>query len=818
MEIVETIKEIYLVFYDFLYAVFQPLKELIIKLYIDNPMFKIVLAFVPAILGIAYPLIIQTVSKLNEQYNSTHIINQFKKEILHKLFYWNLIISVGLTILCFVMSLGVFVVAFISVVSLISLFFPYLSLLLKYQNGHDLFNLYFQRFTFDKYIEEREKNKNPEKIKDKILNYWHPIIDLFIYSINNKDRNLENNIRDLFIYRAFGFFRFVDQKNEEYVKYPSELYNASFDIVTTYLKVNEEFYYQRFESFIGSIFFTENYGEHAPQFLHQESYNAIWRNLVAVIEYGRTDKVLGFWQNSHQYCDFHLKIPYPDHDDNFKETKVSIEKRKKFTQNREYFIQLQTALGAYLMYKKQYSALKEAWFYTQSQPPSYVLVPQNPQSIFELFFTYLGIEFYSTTIVIRFWFKDLSFDNMNNKRDVKFVICEYLGLLFLRLYITSGYYGNHPLHGLPQIPEKQSEKREWQDNLVVFSRIIEKHLENKDLLQELGLDIITEKYCEKLNIEPPLTYIEKFAEKIKDGFQQTLQTTELSEEKTGALKSNTVSSIKNAFDDIKRISSDTDIDKENRDSISGYMEVIRGTRLLLSREAFIDNTSIHHLNADSITGQAINSEYYTHFATKLSLLPKQRKYEVPSGQIFDAVDKLNPSPDDYILISFGINIKYHKDFKGANITEPVGNENYRFNSIPIYSYNSGYSMVHNTLYLIEKSGKPMVKHRDWSEIQDLPQKTKDRWSKMTNIDSDLHIYCNITDLNSNPNLKEEYVKNGKKAEELDNMIEFDVDFLGYIWFPKDCKIIEIKETDMFKEGGSKDKIEDIKPINESTKP
>lgn len=213
--------------------------------------------------------------------------------------------------------------------------------------SQDLFNLYSQRFTLDKYIEKREKIKHPEKIKEKILNFWYPIIDLFIYSIKNKDRNLENNIRDLFIYRAFGFLRFVDQKNEEYVKYPPELYNASFDIVTTYLKVNEEFYYQRFETFIGSIFFTENYGEHAPQFLHQESFNAIWRNLVAVIEYGRTDKVLGFWQNSHQYCDFHLKIPYPEHDDDFKETKLSIENRKKFAQNREYFIQLQTALGAY---------------------------------------------------------------------------------------------------------------------------------------------------------------------------------------------------------------------------------------------------------------------------------------------------------------------------------------------------------------------------------------------------------------------------------------------------------------------------------------
>ncbi|MGD1834795.1 MAG: hypothetical protein ACPKQO_03645 [Nitrososphaeraceae archaeon] len=818
MEIIDTIQKIYSATYYFLEAVFEPLKEFITKIYLDNPMFKIVLAFVPALIGIAYPLIIQTVSRLNDQYKSTNIIDQYKKEKLHFYFVWNLRIAVALTILCFLLSVGVFVLAFISVVSLLILFFPYLNLLLKYQNGQDLFNLYLGRCDIKGIPNKKYKHKNAEKENQKILNIWHPIIDLFHYSIRNNDRKLENNILDLYISPVLFFYKYNYKPDEERIQFPPEIYNNVFDIVITYLKANDEFYYKRFERFIGSIYYCENRKEDSPYFLHDETYYAIWRNIVAVIEYGRTDKIIDFWASSHQYCDFNLRIPNPRYDDEYRITQDSKELYNKVLANKAYFIQFQIAVGAYLMHKNYFKAIREIWFYTQSQPPRYVLIPQDVNEIIKMFFTFLMADIRQQGIVIRFWFKDLRFDNMNNKRDVKFVICEYLGLLFLRLYITSGYYGNHPLHDLPQIPEKQSEKRERQDNLKVFSRIIKKHLDNTDLLKELGLDMITEQYCEKLNIESPLTYIEKFAEKIKDGFQQTLQTTELSEEKTGALKANTVSSIKKAFDDIKRISSDTDIGKDNRDPISGYMEVIRGTRLLLSREAFIDNTSVHHLNADSITGQAINSEYYTHFATKLSLLPKQREYEVPSGQIFNAVKKLNPSPNDYLLISFGINIKYHKDFKGAKITEPVGDENYRFNSIPIYSYNSGHSMVHNTLYLIENTSKPMVKHRDWSEIKNLPQKTKDRWSNMSNIDTDLHIYCDITDLNSNSDLKAEYVENGKKTEELDNRIEFDVDFLGYIWFPKDCRIIEIKETDMFKEGGSKDKIEDIKPIGESTKP
>lgn len=791
----------------------KPYFESMIKYYKDNPtMFTIVLAFAPALLSIAYPLIVQNIGRLNDQYKSTRIIEQFKKEKLHMLFIWSLIISVILIVLCFTVSLLIFVLTFMSVIFLLIIFFRYMHLLLQYQNGQDLFQLYLKRLNIDFDLKSTFNKNRIAKQKEKIMSYWHPIIDIFLYSIRNNDRELENNIRDLFIYKTFGFLRFRDQKGEENVQYPPQVYNGTFDIVSTYLKVNDEFYYQQFESFIGSIYFAENYGVTEPQFLHQESYYAIWRNLVATIENDRMDKIIRFWHSSHQYCDFHLKVPYPKHDDNFKETLESVNQRKKFSLHREAFIQLQTALGAYLMYKHQYSALKEVWFYTQSQPPRFILVPQSAQVIFELFFTFLGFEFYKSEIVIRFWFKNLSFDEMNNKRDVKYVVCEYLGLLFLRLYIAQGYYGNHPLHVFPQIPEKQSEKKEWQDNLDIFKRIIENHLATKEVQIELGLHIITDEYCEKINVAPPIKYIDNFIQKLHEGFKDTLQNTALSKEKTDILKSNTVDSIEIVFKDICRISSNVLISSEERDSISRRMEVIRGTRILLNREAFIENTSVHHLNADSIVGEAIKNEYYYHFATKLALLPKKYIYEVSNGQIFNAIEKLNPQASDFVLLSFNLNIDYQRDFKGVEINDPIGIENYRFKSIPIYCFDFGFSPVYNTMFLVKKSSLPMVKHRDWSEIKDLTQKTKERWEAMELIDENLKIYCQIKELNTDKELRAEYLNGGKNEEELNNMIEFDVDFLGYIWFKKDAEIIEIKEAEMFQEGGSKNRIEDIIPI------
>lgn len=812
MNITDITKEVYCSTFEYIDSLSKPILDSMIKYYNDNPtMFTIVLAFVPALLSIAYPLIVQTIGRLNDQYKSTRIIEQFKKEILHRLFIWSLIISVFLIILCFTVSLYIFVLSFISVIFLLIIFFMYMRLFLQYQNGKELFQLYLSRLKIDYYLENTDKKNEIAKQKKKILSYWHPIIDIFLYSIRNNDRELETNIRDLFIYKAFGFFKFSEQADKEIVLFPPQLYNSSFDIIYTYVKSDEKDYYQNFESFVGSIYFSNTFGKHTPQYFHQDTLVAIWRNLVLLIEHDRGDKIINFWKASHQYFSFNLEIPRTEYDDNFQEIKESIENRNKILKYRDAFIQLHTVLGAYLMYKKNCKALKEIWFFTQSQPPVYVLIPQTSDSIFNYFFTFLNNQFYNSDIVIPFWFKDLGFDEMNNKMDVKYVVCEYLGLLFLRLYITSGLYGNHPIQTFPQIPIEQAEKKEWENNLSIFKKILEKHLNDKDFIKCLGLDIITKEWCSENNFNYPLDYIDELKGKVIEGFKKTLEESQLDKNKTDNLDLNTIDSITSTYNNIARIKGN-DIKKDNRDDISKFMEVIRGTRMLLNREAFITNTSVHHLNADSIVGEAIKLEYYHHFASKISLQKKKRKYVVPNGQIFNAIDRLKPSPKDYIIVSFGVNIKYLRDFKNTLINAPTGDEDYRYNLIPIYCYDFGFSPVYNTIYLIHRKDLPMIKHRDWSEIEDLPEQTKVRWENMDLIDESLKIYRKFSDLNSDEPLKTEYLEQGKKVEELTNMIEVDVDFLGYCWFKHDTELIEIKESELFQEGGTIDNIDDIKPL------
>lgn len=811
MDIVQEFLNIVQIFFvlisEGLYLIF----DLIEEYKLDDPMFKIILSFVPALLSISYPLIIQSISSLNDQYNSTHIVAQFKLESRHTFFLWNLRVSVLLTILSFFLTIPIFLLAFISVISLLISFFLYLELLLTYQNGQDILKLYLERLKIDSLLNEKtviSKIKNKKKL---LLQYWHPIIDLFLYAIKNSDRKLENDIKEFYIYKIFYFVKLVDQKDNENIQFPSELYNSTFDIIHSYVKSNERDYYQNIEAFIGSIYFANSFDESKRQYFHQDTINAIWRNIVLVIEHERNDKIVRFWESSHQYFQSNLRIPRTIYDDNYNETDESIEKLKKVTRYRDAFIQLHTVIGAYLFYKKFYRTLKEIWFFTQSQPPVYVLLPQYPDDIFNYFFKFLDHESFSEDIVIRFWFKDLGFDGMNNQRDVKFVVCEYIGLLFLRLYITTGFYGNHPISLFPQIPTNQSDKKKWESNIDIFRNIVEKHLNDKKLMEDLGLSQITIENCEMNNLLFPLAYIDKLKLNIQEGFEKELVDSKLDADKTRRLDENTINSISVVYNDISRIKGE-DVNKEDRDFLSKTMEVVRGTRLLLEKEVFIANPSCHHLNADSIIGEIIQNEYYHHFVSKISFQNLKHSYHVPYGQMFLAIEKLNPSPEKFIIISFGVNIDYLRDYENVPIDKPTGKENFRFKSLPIYSYNTTAYGVDNTIYLIEISDLPMIKHLDWSVIEGLTESTKNRWSKMEKIDDELKIYREFKDLNRDEALQNEYIKQGKTKEELKNKIEVDIDFLGYIWFKKDIQLVEIKAVELFQEGGIKNDIEDIKPL------
>lgn len=838
-------------------TIWQPLRDFLIDNNFPAPAIQVILAFIPLILSIAYPIMIQTISSLNDRYKSTQIINAFESSFRSRFFKWNLIIAVFLTIIGLLFSVEILLLALLAVNVLLVTFLRYIDLMFRFLSAHKQFlwhikslrrtlrqeneqqsiekfllgeddkskalfknilsNIQEQikRFfiPFKNLISASQPKQNRKKTiarRNAMIKHWHPIIDLFRYTIREDDRELEYDIKAKYIYPVIRYIKYVEHKDQLIVEFPPEVYNSVYEIVLTYIRSAEKDHYQNIAVFVGSIFHSENYGKEA-QFLHLNSLIATWRNLILIIENKRWDVLKSYWLDSHQYCRYNFNYRIGRHypEDSLMDQANADDLIRR---HQDLFLQVHLTIGAYLLYKKEHSVIIKLWYLTQSEPPSYYLYPTSVVDIIRYFGRYFNDR--DGEEVIWLSFKYLDFDEMSPNRGVKEYVCDYLAMVFLRLYKLPRSFGSHPLSSNYVVPKAQSEKMSLKGNLVNFKRCLEKNIADTDLMESFSFDAIDAEYCKTHNFEMPCDYIEAYIAKIDQRYDVDLSKAVLDKDILGEIDHNTVKSIREAHRDISRIKRTDDILTKDRDSVSYRMETIRGTRMIVDKEALVKDSGKLILNTTNLWAQATSRTYYEHFATKVFLQDTLSRFKVPHGHMFTAIDRLNPKPSSYTIITFVVNVQYLKDSQNLPIKPGINKEDYRYNDIPIFCFDYGARNVYNTLYLIRNDQLPMIKHIDWIEVEDLREEIKNRWQQMKLIDDSLRIYRMERILDNHPELQAEYIKSGKTEEELKHMVEIDIDFIAYIWFKKGTKLIRIKEADPFQEGGNMDNLDDIKPLSD----
>jgi len=781
--------------------------SIFINSFVDDEVFRITIAFVPGLISISYPLIIQTISRLNDQYKSTHIIDRFRKERRHKWFFWSLICSVMITLLCVTKYDGLRLLGFLSIVNLLLAFFFNIRLLLTYQSGKELFDLYSKRLDIIDCTGYEGKPKMIMRKKAQILGAWHSLIDLYNYAITARDRKLQEDIRQNFMTNAFRFIRDIEQRDQEIVLFPTEFYNSTYDIIATFIRNKDDHYHQNVEYFVGSAFF--RYNHENKQFLSQQTFQAIWKNISLLIENGFDEKIIRYWENAHQYCLYNLETHQIQYDDNYEETEPSRNFRRKLAGHKTEFIQLHTVLGAYLMHKKKYKTLYKIWFFTQSQPPSYVLVPQTMAEVFKQYFLFRGSGIFDSGFKMHYFFKDLEFDAMNGKEDVRLIVRNYLCLLFLKQWLSPWQYGYSRLT-IPQLPESQSDKKLWEENIKYFRKGIEKLLSDDDLLKELHLDWITRDKCSEKLIPYPLDFLDELEQALKDGFQETLKNLKLDAELTKQFDDFTVACIKEAYDMFSRVNGE-EVNRDNRDHVSDAMQVIRGERTVIDKEAFVINTSTSYIGFQTFLGSKIKNDYCGHVATKFSANTTIR-YQVKQELLFQAVDRLKLQ-DEHAIVALNVDTKYLQESGKIDFQMPLTDEDCRYNDVPLYHITASIPFVDYTLYILRKKDFPMIRHKDWKELSGLSEDVKQGWEKLVLIDESLKIYRKFTELDKDEELLNHYLEDQTRNEdELRNMVEINVDFLGFCWFRKEIKIVSISVADTFQEGGIQNALDDIEPF------
>ena len=738
-----------------------------------------------AILGIAYPIIIDKISGIGEKFSSNYLSNLFNFEFpqkpikykwrkysgeisIFKLILYFTIISFFLLILDAEPLFGwnnIFInnsaelIVLINTVLLTICFFRWLDLVVKY-NG--------KATSLLQYLTTRYHD-NPPSQNDYNLK---TINEFAIYALDQQDEHLQETLLE-FYYIAFSNIRKKHDRMKPLV-YPYDLYEMVSRLCSKLVHTdNRNLLALEHRAVSGWWFLGEDFEEIQ---ISEETYSWMWRIMNTISE--REKFVRMYWSTAHQY--YYMKMPFImlEHDEAFQITNTEeVEKRK---QEKDRFLEFHFALGGLLLYRKQYSTIKYIFSYTQSQPPNYVLLPEGMTMIFKWFESFSN-EFKNRRepIDMRYYFPEL--DNLGIRRQVNFWMCSYMTLLFVRLYSLNQYFTFQDFTAQPNLPEKISELRDWLQAVPFFERCLNTTIENDDLLKELGFDKVVAE-----NKEAFTNYLKEFKERITDKMGAQHLNAELSAEKVQAFKDSSIAIIKDAFSKYDAIKNPGEYAEKEDD----LKLTVNGQTILSSKSSFIDNTGVHNLNYDTILAESIAAHSIRKYIPNSFLVAKSRRYLLNQNNIIEGIQKLIGDKKAVVIVAINLTFESKETLNKykTQIIEIEGSE-YRLQDV---------------LFVLKKTDLPFIIHRE------LSAKVADE-ERFELIDKDLKLYASILDLSKEENAfaKEKYSKHDLEDE---LKVQTTLAFLTLIVYKNSREIVQLNIASRYKEQGIQNEIEEIEPL------
>lgn len=490
--------------------------------------------FVAGILGLAYPVLLQVVARLEEKYLSNNLVVLFfmEKEVIR--FKTVLIVSLSVLGLYLILSLPpisgylsdtrysyiillsllYFVIGFL--ILLVFTFFFLISKILVYYNTMSL-----ARYFVEEYHKESDEDK-------KHL-FFENIGDLMLFAIRKNNIETGQYLSDYYSKLFIAFRQNADNRGKEYTQaYYRTIYNFGSELVRSN---NKQFGFLAYRT-IGGLWLL---GESGSFPISKGTYNSIWGNLRMALENNREDLVEMYWQNAFQFFTYQLRVIMPSYvDEKNGHRTLEIMQREE---ERQSFLEFHYVLGGLLLYLNRYKLLRKLWNYTQSYPPEYKLLPSTMDEVFKL---YIDV---SDQYNRRFEWIHMSnpfpeLNGMNAEWGIRSWVGKYAGLLFLRQYTLIPFYIYQTPLKMPSIPEKKRERRLWIDHSDNFRDLIVALYNDGDLLKGLGLEYIR-KRIEAGELEHPIEFIDRVKLLVSEEHERNFKEELISEEKRKKFNSGT---------------------------------------------------------------------------------------------------------------------------------------------------------------------------------------------------------------------------------------------------------------------------------------
>lgn len=443
----------------------------------------ITLAFIAAILGIAFPIIIQTISGIDAKYGSTRLVRRIERSWKYKFLYSMLIVAVitrlyycfapprtidygnlnpfiekSAILLC-IAATCLLIVSLFCFISEIRTFYKPFKLLESIKKDIKSYSKSEKISISD---DMGAKSITSKETPDKTL-FWD-LEDLSIYIVNTKN---ENTVYQLFLSMHEIAEIVKRQDNNKYANFPYLFYNLIYSINHAICQQKRQFCSILNNNPTSILTDSINLSR-----ISQNTYLYIWLCLGEQLFYKRTDLIFQYWTYAYQHYTLILKRRLYEGETLNEGIKkyvhtVTAEDVKNRENDKAKFRLFNVALCSHLLYKKQYALLTNILQYRNATIP--ISEPLLPDSYPEIIDMHIEVSRIKNTMPLlltqQFSFIDMQ-QGAYNDYLIKSWIDKFLFVLMLWTEVANQDSNNAYKLDMPNIPKTIADNQVMQRSIT----------------------------------------------------------------------------------------------------------------------------------------------------------------------------------------------------------------------------------------------------------------------------------------------------------------------------------------------------------------
>ncbi len=738
---------------------------------------------VPMFIGVftfATPLLLQTVSRVDDKYGSTLLAQLFLRERGCKVFILGFVLSAVMLILWILQLPRVVDCGRWNYFLEHSAALLFLIVVLVWMGC----TVWIICLTYVYYIPAKfvghlyvQYKSTGERL------YFDGVAKILNYSISKADEPLAR-----WLYSCLANVVIEKRKGNDgkVIEYQDEFYDAIYE-------ANELLFQRRRNTislFDESSLFSLFIDEWQKTEISDKTYHYLWISFLQAIRYDNDDALKRYWEKAHQYASLFFERIVPEYDEQYNvKNRAAIEHQKEI---KEKFIILHYALGGLLLYHKKYEVLKYIISWSNQQPPSYVLVPSTLAEVIIRYMDFSKDQYSMGDIYFEQNFPFLELRGVDAGHIIKASIRQYVALLFLRQYLQPNYFYGDPM-AMPQLPLSLNEQRLWNRNLDSLKVFVTALLNSPKELKILGFEeLLQDDWYSKNHVQHPVELIDSFKCQLSENIERISIEQDLSEIKIEHFKEASLGILNATFSEF-----DAYLSGNPRSEDIEKIHII-GAHQIIEKDAFVEEPKIGYVNAHAIVAEqaAWNFSYY---AQNIFLLMKQRRYLIREEEIFAAIDKIYGKNNKVVIFSIGNNLDYLKCLESKLKKE---GENWIYKDIPVINipYHTN-RLVGHSMWILTNGDIPWVNHNEVIDIKYLQK------YELSLADEESYIYTSVIDIRKNSEIRSALEKDA--VQDIDKKVLACVDFSVDVCCPKSAKAIQLKLYSQFGEQGQVNNLDDV---------